>query len=309
MNNGAGAYPFESIWSDLQGVRFTQDYVDVGGVETRYLRSGKPGTPAVVFLHGTGGHAEAYTRNIGPYGAHFDTFAIDMLGHGMTGKPDYDYDMPAYVKHLAGFLDAMGLEKATLSGESLGGWLAAHFAVAHPDRVDKLVLNTAGGEMVQPKALEALRNSTQAAVEDPSWPRLKDRLEWLMYAKPDVHDDLIACRQRIYATPEMRANIHHLLCLHTIEARQRFALTKEQWARITQPTLVLWTSHDPTATVEVGEHLASLIPGCDFVVMDECGHWPQFEDPDTFNRITIDFLLGRGVPRENPVKRVRKPRT
>ena len=300
--------PYESIWSDLQGVRFTQDYADAGGIGTRYLRTGEPGRPAVIFLHGTGGHAEAYTRNLKAYGAHFDTFAIDMLGHGMTGKPDYDYDMPAYIRHLIGFMDAMGLEKATLSGESLGGWLAAHFAVAHPERVDKLVLNTAGGEMVQPKALDALRNSTRAAVEDPSWPRLKDRLEWLMYAKSDVHDDLIACRQRIYATPEMQANIHHLLCLHTIEARQRFALSKEQWAQITQPTLVLWTSHDPTATVEVGEHLASLIPGCDFVVMDECGHWPQFEDPETFNRITLDFLLGRGVPKENPVPRARKPR-
>ncbi|MPY69591.1 MAG: alpha/beta fold hydrolase [Alphaproteobacteria bacterium] len=300
--------PYESIWSDLQGVRFTQDYADAGGIETRYLRTGAPGRPAVIFLHGTGGHAEAYTRNLKAYGAHFDTFAIDMLGHGMTGKPDYDYDMPAYIRHLIGFMDAMGLEKATLSGESLGGWLAAHFAVAHPERVDKLVLNTAGGEMVQPKALGALRNSTRAAVEDPSWPRLKDRLEWLMYAPSDVHDDLIACRQRIYATPEMQANIHHLLCLHTIEARQRFALSKEQWAQIAQPTLVLWTSHDPTATVEVGEHLASLIPGCDFVVMDECGHWPQFEDPETFNRITLDFLLGRGVPKENPVKRARRPR-
>ena len=69
-------------------------------------------------------------------------------------------------------------------------------------------------------------------------------------------------------------------------------MTAEQWASIAVPTLVLWTSHDPTAKVEIGADLAALIPGAKFVVMQDCGHWPQFEDPATFNRIHIEFLLG-----------------
>jgi 2-hydroxy-6-oxonona-2,4-dienedioate hydrolase len=285
---------FRSIWSDLQGVAFTQGYVEAAGVRTRYLQCGSADRPGLIFLHGTGGHAEAYVRNLAAHGEHFNTWAIDLLGHGYTGKPDYDYEIARYIDHLAGFMDAVGLKSASLSGESLGGWIAGAFAVAMPERVDRLVLNTAGADKVSPPALEALRQSTLAAVQDPSWDRVRTRLEWLMRRPADVHDDLVASRQRIYRTADMQAGIHHLLCLHTIEARQKHAVTPAQWATIKAPTLVLWTTHDPTASVAVGEDLAALIPGASFVVMQECGHWPQYEDPATFNRIHIDFLLGGG---------------
>lgn len=294
MSNEWAPGEYRSIWADLHGVSFSQGFVDANGVRTRYLHSGPDDGPVVLFLHGTGGHAEAYTRNLAAHGEHFSTWAIDMLGHGLTGKPDYDYEIPRYIDHIAGFLDAIGAEKASLSGESLGGWVAAAFAVAHPDRVDKLVLNTAASDRVKPGALESLRASTLAAVDDPSWPLVRTRLEWLMFDNDDVHDDLIATRQRIYDAPEMKQGVRRILCLHTVEARREFAVKKEQWNGITAPTLVLWTDHDPTATVDVGEDLAALIPGSKFVVMENCGHWPQFEDSDTFNRIHIDFLLGRG---------------
>jgi 2-hydroxy-6-oxonona-2,4-dienedioate hydrolase len=111
---------FESIWSDLQGVAFSQGYVDAGGIRTRYLHAGDRSKPALVFLHGTGGHAEAYVRNLAAHGEHFSTWAIDMLGHGHTDKPDWDYAVPRYVEHLAAFLDTVGVERTALSGESLG---------------------------------------------------------------------------------------------------------------------------------------------------------------------------------------------
>lgn len=284
---------FRSIWADLQGVPFEQGYLNAGGIKTRYLRAGTRGAPAVIFLHGTGGHAEAYVRNLAAHSLHFDTYAIDMLGHGLTEKPPYDYEMPRYLEHLNAFMDAAGLKRASFSGESLGGWVASHFAVNHPDRVEKLVLNTAGGDKIDPVALGRIRELTWAAVEDPSWERLKTRLEWLMYDKSDVHDDLIASRQAIYAAPAMKDGMKRILVLHTIEARRKYALTEADWAKISHPTLVLWTDHDPTASVEVGERLASMIPGSKFVVMKDCGHWPQFEDAEMFNRIHIEFLLGR----------------
>lgn len=284
---------YRSIWSDLQGVDFEQRYIDAGGVRTRFLHAGREGNPVLIFLHGTGGHAEAYVRNLEAHAEHLDVYAIDMLGHGYTAKPDYDYEVPRYVAHLAGFLDAIGAPRASLSGESLGGWVASHFAVAHPERTERLVLNTAGGDKINMEALARLREMSMAAVEDPSWERLRGRLEWLMHDKSLVHDDLIASRQRIYASLDMERAMAHILSMHTPEARRRYALTPEQWASIKAPTLVLWTSHDPTATVEVGRALASFIPGAKFVVMQDCGHWPQFEDAATFNRIHLDFLLGR----------------
>ena len=282
---------FRSIWSDLQGVAFEQAYVEAGGIRTRYLHAGKKGNPALVFLHGTGGHAEAYVRNLAAHAEHFDVYAIDMLGHGYTDKPDYDYEVPRYVAHVAAFMDVMGIARASLSGESLGGWVASHFAVTHPERTVKLVLNTAGGDKINMEALARLRAMSLETVADPTWERLKGRLEWLMHDKSLVHDDLIASRQRIYAAPEMKRAMEHILSMHTPEARQRFALTDQQFASIKAPTLVLWTSHDPTAPVEVGRHLASLITGAKFEVMEGCGHWPQFEDAATFNRIHVGFLL------------------
>lgn len=282
---------FRSIWNDLQGVAFEQAYVDAGGVRTRYLRAGRKGQPALIFIHGTGGHAEAYVRNLAAHAEHFDVYALDMLGHGYTAKPDHDYTLPRYVEHLAAFMDAVGVQRASLSGESLGGWVASHFAVAHPQRVHKLVLNTASGDKVDRQALARLREMSLAAVDDPSWERLKGRLEWLMWDKSLVHDDLVRSRQAIYERPEMKQAIHHVLAMHTPEARERYAITPEQWRAIKAPTLVLWTDHDPTATVEVGRQLADAIPGAQFVVIEGCGHWPQFEDAAAFNRVHIDFLL------------------
>jgi 2-hydroxy-6-oxonona-2,4-dienedioate hydrolase len=293
MTSDSDEAPYESVWSDLQGIAFDQGYVDAAGIRTRYLHAGSPDKPGLVFLHGTGGHAEAYSRNLAAHAPHFNTYAIDLLGHGYTGKPDYDYEIARYIDHLLGFINSVGIDKVSLSGESLGGWIAGAFAVAHPDRVHKLVLNTAGAEKVSPKALESLRQSTLDAVLDPNWERVRSRLEWLMYDKSDVHDDLVASRQRIYRQKDMQEGIHHLLCLHTIEARMQHAVKQEEWAAITAPTLVLWTEHDPTSTVDVGEELAAAIPGSHFAVMTDCGHWPQFEDADTFNRIHLDFLLGK----------------
>jgi 2-hydroxy-6-oxonona-2,4-dienedioate hydrolase len=100
-----------SIWADLQGVAFDQGYVDVDGIRTRYLHAGQKGSPALVLLHGTGGHAEAYVRNLDAHVKHFDVYAVDMLGHGYTDKPDYDYEVPLYVKHVAGFLDKIGIDR------------------------------------------------------------------------------------------------------------------------------------------------------------------------------------------------------
>jgi 2-hydroxy-6-oxonona-2,4-dienedioate hydrolase len=281
---------YSSIWSDLAQTSFEQGFVDARGIRTRYLHSGRRGAPGLIFLHGTGGHAEAYCRNLAAHGAYFDTYAIDMLGHGYTDKPDYDYELDRYHAHLTAFMDAVGLERASFSGESLGGWVAASFAVRNPGRVDKLVLNTAAADKIDPKSLEALRASTIAAVEDPNPDKIRARLQWLMRRPEQVTDDLVACRQAIYSQASMKAAVHRLLCLHTVEARRKYALSDRDWASLRCPTLVLWTSHDPTAKVEVGRELAGKIEGARFEVMQECGHWPQYEDAPTFNELHIGFL-------------------
>jgi len=98
-------------------------------------------------------------------------------------------------------LKALGRKRAMFTGESLGGWVATYLAVHHPDAVEKLVLNTAGGWTAHPKVMERLKRLSNEAACDPSWARIKTRLEFLMCDKAMVSDDLVETRCVIYAQP------------------------------------------------------------------------------------------------------------
>ena len=283
---------FSSVWSDLTGVSFQQGYLDAGGVKTRYISSGTPDKPLLLFLHGVGGHAEAYVRNFGPHGEHFWTVAIDMLGHGWTDKPAINYELPDYAGHVLNVLHALGRESAHISGESLGGWVATWMAVHHPHVVNRLVLNTAGGWTAHPEVMARIKTLSNEAASEPTWARIRTRLEFLMCDKATVSDDLIETRRAIYAQPGFGGTMAQIMCLQDMEIRRPNMITAAQYRGIRKPTLVVWTSHDPTATPAEGKEIADMIPGAKYVVMNQCGHWPQFEDAALFNKLHIDFLLG-----------------
>ncbi|WKU18192.1 alpha/beta fold hydrolase [Advenella alkanexedens] len=292
---------YQSVWADLCGVSFTQGWLDANGISTRFLHAGQEDKPALIMLHGVGGHAEAYVRNLKAHAEHFNVWAIDMIGHGWTDKPEGAREISHYVDHVLKVMDKLCIEKASFTGESLGGWVAARLAIDYPERVERLVLNTAGGSQADPVVMERLKSLSMRAVEDPSWEFIKARLEWLMADKSKVNDDLVATRQAIYAQPGMIEAQRGNMALQEMEIRQRNILRAEDYGRIKAPTLVLWTSDDPTADVTEGRRMASMIPGALFTVMDGCGHWPQFEDAQTFNRIHVDFLLGKEVPEASTV--------
>ncbi|THF62161.1 alpha/beta fold hydrolase [Pseudothauera rhizosphaerae] len=287
---------YQSIWAELRQTSFSQGWVDAGGIATRYLHCGQTSQPALILLHGVGGHAEAYVRNLKSHGRHFSTWAIDMIGHGWSDLATRDLEIPAYIDHILRFMDAQKIERASFSGESLGGWVAARMAIDHPDRVERLVLNTAGGSQADPVVMARLKTLSLQAATDPSWAFIKARVEWLMADKSKAYDDLVATRQAIYARPGMAGAMKHNMILQEMDVRQRNILRAEDYGRIQAPTLVLWTSDDPTANVDEGRRMASMIPGALFTVMEGCGHWPQFEDPQVFNRIHLAFLLGGNVP-------------
>ena len=142
--------------------------------------------------------------------------------------------------------------------------------------------------------MEQIRKLSTEAVTDPTPERIRARLEWLMCEKTKVNDDLVEARRRIYAQPGFADSMQRILCLQDMEIRRRNMFSDDDSRAIKAPTLVLWTSHDPTATPEEGRKIAQAIPGAEYVVMNECGHWPQFEDPETFNRLHLDFLQGHG---------------
>ena len=283
----------ESVWSDLQGVPFVQGYLDAGGVRTRYLHAGDSSKPPLILLHGSGGHAEAYVRNLEAHAEHFSTWSIDLLGHGYTDKPGHPLEVRDYVDHLLAFLDAIGVDRAHLSGESLGGWVVSRAAADYPDKVDRLVLNTAGGSQADPEVMKRIIMLSMAAAENPTWETVQARIKWLMADKSKDYDDLVASRQRVYRQPGFVSAMRDIMALQDPETRARNILGPSDYGSITAPTLVLWTSDDPTADVTEGRRIASMIPDARFEVMSGCGHWPQYEDAKTFDRLHIDFLLGR----------------
>jgi 2-hydroxy-6-oxonona-2,4-dienedioate hydrolase len=284
------------LWTDLANGEFSIGYVDVNGIRTRCLSAGSGGDYPLIFLHGSGGHLEAYQRNILPHAEHMRVFAIDMLGHGFTDKPDHDYEIDHYVDHVIAFCDTQGLGRIFISGESLGGWVAARLAIRFPERVVKLVLNTAGGLTADPVVMERLRTLSMNAVRNPDRDAVRKRLQWLMHDPNVVTDDLVEMRYLVYTQPGAEKMMEHIMCLQLMDVRRRNMIAAEDLRKITAPTLVIWTSHDPTGKVEVGETFAREIPDASLVVMENCGHWPQYEDAATFNRIHLSFLLDGREP-------------
>lgn len=281
-----------SLWTDVLGTSYAQRYYDAGGVRTRVLEAGAPDAPALLLLHGVNGHAETYIRNIGPHADDFRVLAPDFIGHGFTDKPlDRDYEIPTYVEHVIGLMDSLGIERAAISGESLGAWVAVRLLLTHPDRVERLVLNTPGGMNANPKAMESLRKLTRDAVTEPTREKVRKRLEWLFKSDSSVTDDLVETRFRIYSLPGYREVTELTLCLQDPEIRKRNMLTEQDLQQVRVPALLVWSTADPVAGVEVGEWCHAQIQGSRLVYMENSGHWPQFEEADRFNALHRAFLL------------------
>lgn len=278
-----------TIWNELNNIGHRLEYIDAAGVRTRTLRAGDPNGSTIIFLHGTSGHLEAFTRNLAAHGA-YDLHAIDMLGHGYTDKPAYPYEIAHYVEHLVDYMDAVGVRRAHIVGESLGGWVGARAAVTHPDRITSLQLLCSGGTVANPEVMERIKISTRRAVETDNIDLTRQRLELLMADPLNVTDELVETRHAIYHTPEFVANIENLLSLQDMERRQRNLLTPKELSQIKQPTLVVWGRNNPFGEVPEATAMHQNIPGSQLELLDDCGHWPQYEQPERYNAMSLEFL-------------------
>lgn len=277
-----------TIWTELSGTDFRVTTVDAGGVPTRSLQAGS-GEP-VIFLHGTSGHLEAFARNIKVHAEAYACHAIDMLGHGYTGKPDFPYEIPRYRDHLLAYMDAVGIESAHIVGESLGGWAGGRTAIDAPDRVASLQLLCAGGTVANPEVMERIRTSTRTAVSTDDVELTRARMRLLMASPEDATEELVAVRHAIYHQPDFVANIDNLLCLQDLETRLRNILQPDDLGRITAPTLVVWGRNNPFGEVPEASAMHEAIPSSELVLFDDCGHWPQHERADQYNQVSMDFL-------------------
>lgn len=280
-----------SLWTELLGAEVR--FYDAAGVRTRSIQAGTG--PTVIMLHGVGGHAEAFARNVVPLGEHFDARAIDYYGHGLTGFGTLPYSKDAFVKHLIDFMDAAGIRRAHLIGESLGGWIAMWAAIEHPDRVDKVVY-TVGAHLKVPID-EATQRKTDAGVDElkrlslqflqhPSKENVHARLKWLFH-KPerDITPELIELRWALYQRSIGKPNAAAVI------GKTEYELTPEVLARVPVPVLFLWTDHNPSQQVATAQKAMTYVPDAAWALVEDAGHWPQWEHPETFNRIVTEYLM------------------
>ena len=283
-------------------------HVDLLGTRTHFNQTAKYTTrvieagdgPPLILMHGGGGHAEAYSRNMTRLGGQFRAMSIDFLWHGLSSKPAFDKGnwLTQFTDQVLDLMDSQDIEKAHLEGESLGAWIVLDMAINHPDRCDRVILNTAWGMKLDPAHvaeqeadLATLKEVSLNALADPSRETMRKRMEWLM-PREQVTDEIVAVRADLWGRPDTNKALvdyyEHLFDPSTAD----YLFGEDDIRKISVPTLVLWTDRNPLHGVDAAERLATLIPGAQLYVMKDAVHWPQWEHPEDHDQTVIKFLNG-----------------
>jgi 2-hydroxy-6-oxonona-2,4-dienedioate hydrolase len=286
---------YHSIWTELLSTPFRQGWVDAKGIKTRFVQAGNVSNPPLVMLHGTAGSLENFAANIASHAQHFNCIAFDMIGSGMTAKPDYNYETEHYVAHAVDVFEALDIEKASIIGLSLGARVASRFAIDHPEKVEKLILLSATAYFPARPIQGDIKGSRAAAAANPTWDNIREIFKGLFHDEMEIWDDLIATRLSLYSQPDMKRAMSHILALLDPEVYNRNRIPDEDWKTLRAPTLVVAAVDHRDVFLDTAIAIAKLIPHITLFEMKNCSHWPQMEDPDTFNRRSLEFLLS-GCP-------------
>lgn len=286
-------YAHRSIWGHLLKLEFHQGYVDAGGIRTRYVEAGPKDAPALVMLHGTGSSWECFCATLESHSKHFRCLAIDMVGSGFSDRPDEPYEIGYYVKHVLAFMDAMGVDKASFIGVSLGAWVTSRLVVNHSERVEKITLLAPSGLIINPATLSRTKSVRNAAIDDPSWGNIKPVFNSILYKEEDRLPDLIQVRQTIYREPDMRIGMKNILVLQEEEVRRRNLVTEEEWRGVKVPIFIIIAPDDNPDYTTTGHRIAELAADVRTLTIEKVKHWAHFEAPDIFNPANLEFLRGR----------------
>ena len=248
----------------------------VYGQNIRYFEAGQG--PTVILLHGLGSVKEIWSANIGALSAKYHVYALDQIGFGHSDKPLLDYKIATFADFLQAFMQSQNLSRATLVGNSLGGWIAIDFAARHPEMVDKLVLvDSAGLPFGKPLTVDL----NPASLAD-----MRTLLESIFYdRKKMVTEEFVVQAFTNHVRNNDGYTIQRILAGF---AQNQFEDAK--LSSIHAPTLVVWGREDELIPVSSGEKLRDSVPGAKLVVYEHCGHVPQLEKPAEFNQALIDFL-------------------
>lgn len=257
------------------------------GYRLHYLDEGQG--PVVVFLHGSGSGACGYSnfkRNY-PYLAAqgYRTILIDLIGYGYSDKPaDIEYPLSLFVDTVSETLEAIGVPSYTLVGNSLGGAISLGLALAHPERVERMVLMAPGGVEDQPDYFKmpgmAVMKEIFMSTEPVTPARLRDFFVRGLVANPEVIDD------------ELVQERHALMQLQNPQVVRTMSVPNmtERLPEIGCPVLGFWGMDERMMPESGILKLAHGLPNVRMVLLSRCGHWVMAEHSDLFNRTTLDFL-------------------
>jgi pimeloyl-ACP methyl ester carboxylesterase len=276
-----------STTSTGAGIALEPRTIDAGGIQTSYLEAGA-GEP-VVMLHGSGPGVSAmanWQHNIGALSQRFHVLAPDIVGFGWTERPDdVVYSLRTWTDHVWAFLDAHGIEKTAIVGNSLGGRLALQMATDQPDRIDKMVLMGAPGVgMTLTEGLAALR------AYEPSHDAMRDLLRNYFAVDPAmITDELVAIRYEA-SIADGAFEAYRAMFLDPRHAGSELGITEDEVRAIGTPTLLVHGREDKVVPVQVSITMLGLFPNADLHVFSACGHWTQIERADEFSALVADYL-------------------
>jgi pimeloyl-ACP methyl ester carboxylesterase len=271
----------------------TVDEIPLHGNLVRYARSGETG-PVVVLVHGIASRAAQWHQVMTLLGEGFQVIAPDLLGHGLSAKPRTDYSLGAQACGLRDQLAALGHDRVTLVGHSLGGGIAMQFAYQFPERVERLALVNSGG--LGPEVSPFLRAATLPGSEYvlpllASPPvravgRFVDRLVG-GHLSATVRETMVSFGS--LGDPATRdAFIHTARSVIDIRG-QRVDGRDRLYLAVDLPLLVVWGTHDAIIPLAHGRGVAEAVPTARLEVFEDAGHFPHLSEPARLARLLRDW--------------------
>lgn len=269
--------------------------IAVDGMNVHYVQAGSG--PVVLMVHGVGASLVTWWSNIAPLAdAGFTVVALDLPGHGDSDKPkNIDYDPIAAVRFIAHFLDALGVGRVSVVGNSGGGLIAASFALEYPERTDRLILVAPGGlgQEVSPFLRLISLPIVGEIIYNPwlhNWAGVSKKLFHSPLAFPqDVLEEL----DRVRTTPgATRAALRSIRSSIDYRGMMDQRLVIHRLKALAAPLLTVWGEDDRLIPVSHVQTVREVVPHGLVRTLPECGHWPQMEKAGEFNPLAIQFLEG-----------------
>ena len=263
----------------------------VGGVRVRYIEAGQG--PPLVLVHGLTSSKVAWRENILPLAEHHHVYAVDLPGHGDSDKSGVNYDSTSIVELMREFILGLGHQQVALAGISLGGGVSLLTALEYPEMVSKLVLcgsGALGREIAMVIRLAALPVVGEFLIGGPL-DNTRAMARKCFFDKRLASDELVEELRRTNSLPGAYEATMTIIrkYISVWGVRPRYVVT-DRLRSLDIPTMLFWGANDEIIPVKHAHRAAQMIPDAELHVFEDCGHWPQMERTEEFNRLLLEFL-------------------